>query len=268
MEPATIKTNLELNLPKRKWMEGASEPETPSEWFATKFPEVASKYGCPFLEARQSTCDGFKKISPVSLNVDFMAGMLGGDPKLGHSVVYYENEMQFYYFEPLQKIYKPVSPEKLQNYYRAMLLRCLQEQNRDVDKVNLFVQFRDDKTSKVVVNRAKSILACSPDFFSATSPHQRIQGPELQERLMRALCETMLEKSEGSFLTVNKAYGFFCQLAQQKQLATLKRSMFKATMQDLVRDTYGLGLRRDIPDDTGKQQEAWKGLRLVEANPA
>jgi len=248
-------------------MEQASTPQTPSEWFTLKFPDAASRYGCPFLEMRQTTCDGFKKITPVSVNIDFMASILSGDPRLGHSVVYYETEMQFYYYEPHQNIYKPVSPEKLQVYYRAMVLRCLQELNRDVDKVSLFVQYRDDKTSRAVVNRAKSILACSPDFFSVTSPYQRIKGPELQERLMRVLCETMLEKSDDSFVTVTKAYGYFCRLARQKQLTTIKQSVFRATMQDLVRDTYGMGLRRDVPDSAGKQQEAWKGIRLVETEP-
>jgi len=41
--------------------------------------------------------------------------------------------------------------------------------------------------------------------------------------------------------------------------------MFKATMQDLVRDLHGVGLRRDVPDALGKQQEAWRGLKFVEA---
>lgn len=245
-------------------MEQTSTPQTPSEWFASKFPDAASRYGCPFLEMRQTSCDGFTKVTPVSINFDFTAGMLGGDTSLGHSVVYYEAEMQFYYYEPLQKIYKPTTPEKLQNYYRSMLLRCLQELNHEIDKVNLFVQFRDEKISRAVVNRAKSILACSPDFFSATSPHQRSKGPELAERLMRKLCETMLERSEGSFLTVTKAHEFFGRLSQQRQMATVKRSMFKAIMQELVQDMHGLGLRRDVPDAAGKQQEAWKDIRLLE----
>lgn len=185
---------LELNLPKQHFLEQPQAPKTPSEWFALKFPEAARKYGCPFLEMRQASCDGFVSIVPVSINSDFFAGMLGGDSSLGHSVVYFEPEMQFYYFEPLQNLYKPTSPEKLQNYYRAMVLRCAQELAGEVDKLNLFQEFRSDKTSKAVVQRAKSILAASTEYFSATSPHQRIRGPELHERLMRVLCETMLER--------------------------------------------------------------------------
>jgi hypothetical protein len=59
-------------------------------------------------------------------------------------------------------------------------------------------------------------------------------------------------------------YAAFCRLAQQRHLGTLKRSLFKATMQDMVRDVHGLALRRDVPDALGKQQEAWKGVKLIE----
>jgi len=96
---------LELNLPKSKqWGEQTSNPRTPSEWFADKFPEQVAQYGCPFLEMRQTSCDGFSHITPIAPNIDFFAAMLGGDSRLGHSVVYYEPEMQFYYFEPLQQL--------------------------------------------------------------------------------------------------------------------------------------------------------------------
>jgi len=38
-----------------------------------------------------------------------------------------------------------------------------------------------------------------------------------------------------------------------------------STMQELVRDLHGLALRRDVPDALGKQQEAWKGIRVVQS---
>ena len=34
-------------------------------------------------------------------------------------------------------------------------------------------------------------------------------------------------------------------------------------MRDLVKDVHGLGLRRDVLDSANKQQEAWRGLKLV-----
>ena len=259
-------TTLELNLPKPDWAGQISkQPRTPAIWFAEKFPDQVNQFGCPFLEMRQSNCDGFSRVNPVAPNIDFFAAMLGGDSRLGHSVVYFEPELQFYYREPVLNIYKPTTPEKLQNYYRAMILRCAQELNNEVDKLNMFLEFRSDKIAKAVVNRAKSILAADSSFFSATSKHQRIKGPELFERLIRVLCETMLERKEDSCLTVTQAYQAFCKLSEQRQLGQLKRSHFKEIMRDLVHEEFGLGLRRDVPDSENKQQEAWKGLKLLDA---
>jgi len=85
----------------------------------------------------------------------------------------------------------------------------------------------------------------------------------LHERLMGVLCETMLEPNGESHVTVTQAYRAFCRLAEQRQLGTLRRSQFKATMTDLMREQFGVGLRRDVPDAFGMQQEAWKGVRLV-----
>ena len=82
---------------------------------------------------------------------------------------------------------------------------------------------------------------------------------------MRVMCETMLERNETSYLTMTQAYKYFCQLAQIRQLEQMKRSMFKATMQDLMQEQFGLALRRDVPNEFGKQQEAWRGVKLIEA---
>src|ERR1019366_4505977 len=97
---------------------------------------------------RESSSDGLARITPLAPNLDFFAAMLGGDIKLGHSVVYFEPEMQFYYKEPLLQLYKPTSPEKLQNLYRGLLIRCAQELNHDTSKLNLFVEFRSDKMAR------------------------------------------------------------------------------------------------------------------------
>jgi hypothetical protein len=74
----------------------------------------------------------------------------------------------------------------------------------------------------------------------------------------------MLEKNEGSYLTVTQAYKYFCQLAQTRQLAQMKWSMFKATMADLMKEQFGLPLRRDVANESGKQQEARRGVKLIE----
>ena len=112
---------------------------------------------------------------------------------------------------------------------------------------------------------AKSILAADFSFFSATSPNKRIKGPELNERLMRMLVETMLESRAEACLTVTQAYDVFCRLAQQHQLSPLKRSLFRENMRDLVRERYGVGLRNDVPDTENRHQQAWRGLAVVDS---
>jgi hypothetical protein len=178
--------------------------------------------------------------------------------------VYFEPEMQFYYNSPFQPVYKPVTPEKLQNLYRGFLIRAATSLTSDVNIFNLFHEFRSDKVAKQVTNRAKSILACDSSYFSPTSPHQRVKGQELQERVMLRLVETMLEPREGEILTVTQAYEIFCRLSERQSLERLKRSVFKETMKDLIKEKYGMALRHDLPDSFNRHQQAWKGLKLVE----
>jgi len=255
-----MQTTLELNVAGL----GEDEPITPNSYFLNLFPAQTAQFGSAFLQLRETDSMGKVKISPISINLDFFASILS-DPSISLSVVYYEGEMQFYYNSPFEPVYKPTSSEKLQSLFRGFLIKAAQSFNHEVNILNLFVEFRSDKVAKAVVQRAKSILAADSSFFSPTSPHQRIKGPELHERLMRVLCETMLERSEGACLTVTQAYHVFCRLSEQRQLGELKRSMFKEVMKDLVRDVHGLALRRDVPDLNNKQQEAWRGLKLVEA---
>ena len=269
MEPAArpLSTHLELNLPGV----GAFAPHAPrqraktaSVYFAELFPDAVKQHGCPFVEIRDQLPDGQYTITPLSINVDFFAAALGGDSRLGHSIIYYEPEMQWYYREPHLQLYKTTAAEKLQNLYRALLMRAAQELPAENNLVNLCIEFRSDKTAKALIHRAKSILAADSSFFSATSPHQRIRGPELHERLMRNLVETMLEPREGACLTVTQAYNVFCNLSQTRKLGPLKRAEFRGVMRDLVNERYGLALRNDVPDALNHHQQAWKGLAMVE----
>ena len=145
-----------------------------------------------------------------------------------------------------------------------MVLRCAQELNQDICKLKLFADFRRDEVAKRVTKRAQSILAADSGFFSATSPHQRVSGSELHERVARVLVEDMLERREGAILTMTQAYNLFCRLTQQRSLNPIKRSTFRALMKDLVKDAYGMSLRNDVPDSENRHQQAWKGLAVVE----
>jgi hypothetical protein len=267
--PDTAIGTLELNLPLtgQAALFQREKIETASIWFAKRFPDVVKNHGVPFVEVRETSRDGFSRVTPISINIDFFAGMLAGDPALNHSVVYFEPEMQFYYREPVQGIYKPTTAEKLQNFYRAMLMRCAQELPHENNKLNLCVEFRSDKNAKAVVQRAKSILAAGSDFFSATSPHQRVKGPELIERIARVFVEQLLTSEPGQVLRLHDAYTSFLRLLKEKNLPEIKRCDFQAVVGPLIREQFDVALRNDLGADEGQGVRGWKNVRLLQTVP-
>jgi hypothetical protein len=222
------------------------KPETPSEWFSHKFPEQARIYGCPFIEAIEDLGDGIKKINPLAENKDFLAATLQGDSNLGHGVVYIESEMQFYYYDCRDRIYKATSEDKLGNLMRAYLIRCAEELPNNVHKANLFYQFRSDKTIRSIIHRAKSILAADDSYFSVASKHQRQQGPELYERVARAFVDQVLERIPGEILTVNDAYVHFCEYLSRRKMPPVNRKIFKSLVPPVVKEHFDLGIRNDL----------------------
>ena len=241
------------------------KPQTPSEWFSKRFPEQASIFGTPFLEVVHPQSDGLDKINPISANIDFFAGILGGNKSMGHQVVYFQPQMEFYFYDVRDKIFKPTSDEKLGNLLRALLMKCAEELPDEVHKYNLFQEFRSDKTVRSIVRRAKSVLAADHSFFSVDSKNERQKGPELYERLTRVYAEEILERQEGSVLTLAHAFMVFQQFLKQRDMPHIKRTEFKAMLAPVVRDTFNLGLRNDVFDQTTQHQTiGWKGLRAVE----
>jgi len=240
------------------------KPTTPSEWFSKKFPEQSRIHGCPFIELAESDSDGLKRINPLAPNIDFLASILGGDEKMGHKVIYLEAESQFYFLDS-DGIYKPTSEEKPGNLLRAYLIRCAEELPNTVHKLNLFLEFRSDKTIRAVVHRAKSILAADHTFFGVESKHQRQQGPEIHERVARVFAEQVLERQPGEILPLTTAYLVFCEFLKRKSMDPVKRGVFRGMFSPIIRELFDLGLRNDIHDPVTKHQTAgWKGIRTLD----
>jgi hypothetical protein len=266
-EPAlTRPQNLKLYEPDRfHYDQQPAHPKTPNEWFGHKYPEQTEMYGSPFLELHEPLDQFSVQVLPIVINTDFFAGMLGGRCDLGHHTIYYEPEMQWY-FKDSDNIYKPTSPEKLANLYRALMLKCAEEMPANVHKLNLFHEFRSDKTAKSVVQRAKSILAADSSFFSATSSHQRIRGIEIMERVARKYVYEWLSAEPGQILRLTDAYAVFRGLLKQRELPDIKRSDFKAVVGPLIREQFNVALRNDLPG-VGSGVRGWKGVKLLQTLP-
>ena len=229
------------------------------------FPVQGKIHGCPFIEMAEDIADGLKKINPLAPNLDFLAAILGGDERMGHKVIYLEGEMQWYYLDQPGNIFKPTTPEKLGSLLRALLIRCAEELPDSVHKLNLFLEFRSDKTIRAVIHRAKSILAADHTFFSPESKHARLKGVEVHERLAKVFVEQVLERQQGEVLTLTSAYLVFTEFLKQKSMLPVKRSIFKGMFAPLIRDAFNLGLRNDVIDQaTNHQTAGWKGLRALE----
>jgi hypothetical protein len=243
-----------------------SEPKTPNEFFAQLYPEQNEIYGSPFIELTQPVDQFTHQILPVSINLDFFAGILGGRKDLGHHVVYYECEMAWY-FKDVDEIYRSTTAEKLQNLYRALLMKCSEVMPAQVHKLNLFHEFRSDRVAKQVTGRAKSILAADTSFFSATSQHQRIKGPELIERVARIFVDSLLTSEPGQVLRLHDAYASFLHLLKEKNLPEIKRSDFKAVVGPLIREQFDVALRNDLGAEEGQGVRGWKGVKLLQTVP-
>ena len=173
-----------------------------------------------------------------------------------------------WYFRDADGIYKNTTDQKLQNQYRALLIKCAEAMPPNVHKLNLFHEFRSDKAAKQITNRAKSILAADSSFFSPEANHHpRIKGPELIERVARVFVDQLLTSEPGQILKLHDAYTSFLRLLKDRNLPEIKRSDFKAVVGPMIRQEYNVALRNDLPGVDGHGVRGWKNVRLLQTAP-
>lgn len=233
-------------------------PSTPSEWFTRKFPAEARTYGSAFVEQKKQVSGLVVSVTPIALNTEFMAAILGGGA-LGPRVVYFPPDFSFY-FQEQDGIFKQTSEQKLQSLLRGYLMKCAEEMPVTVDKLKLVLDYRDDNHVRAIVKRAKSILAADSTFFSADSPYMRQRGPEVQEVLIRQFVQNAMEKEPTTFLTVTDAYHLYTDFLEQRKLEAPDRRLFKPLVVPIVKEEWNVGLRNDLKDANGVGKSAWKGL--------
>lgn len=248
----------DINLP-------VQPPATPSEWFARRFPVEVKRWGCPFLEAvGEDRTTGRKRITAVEMNDCFFAATLS-DSKLGHSVIFYEPEQQWFFLDPIDQLYHPTSEAKLMTLLSALLVRCAEEMPTGADKINLFVKFRDEERLKAVVKKARSLLEADTTFFSPTSPFRRVEGPEQHGRMARQFVGQTIKPQPGQVLTVSDCYAEFEDFCRNHGVEPVQRRLFKQLVVDIIKEEFGLGIRSDLKNAEGSSQRGWKGLAVENA---
>ena len=200
---------------------------TPSEWFSKKWPRQADIYGTPFLEAKYLDDQQEKHVNPIALNDIFFASILAGDETLGHRVVYYPPEEQWYFKDPADgNKFKPTTEEKLKILLSLDILNCAEEVKDPTPKFNLFVRFRQDEELQKVINKAKSLLAVDQSFFAADSPNIRTGEGAEKERAAKTFINLVIELNPQKSLTVTDSYTAFREFCVKNGLMLVERSTF------------------------------------------
>ena len=153
----------------------------PNSYFTERFPEAVEKYGAAFMVG--SWTDPFQQthILPVHLNTDFFAGVLGGDSRLGHQVVYHSQENRFYFYDPMIDAFVPTTEAKLQLLLSNTLVKCSSACGRLVDIRPIVEVFRSQKTLNSVIERAKAMLQADASFFHGKDGNRRyVDGKYLE----------------------------------------------------------------------------------------
>ena len=237
-------------------------PATPSEWFARRFSAEVKRWGCPFLEAVVEDVEtGRKLTTPVSMNCNFFAAALS-DSQLGHSVVYYEPEQQWIYLEPRDGCYHTTSEAKLMTLLSALLVRAAEEMPANVDKVNLFVKFREEERLKAVVKQARSVLAADSTFFSINNPNKRVEGPEQQGQMAKRFVGRWIKPEPGRLLSIGQCYDGFSGFCRNNGVEPVARGLFRRMIVEIIKEEFEVGFRSDLKSTDGRYLRGWKGLTV------
>jgi hypothetical protein len=236
-------------------------PATPGEWFARRYPAVVEQWGAPMLEAVVADQQGNRLVKPLELNDNFFASILS-DPQLGHSVVYYQPEQQWFFLDPVDQLYHPTSEEKLVALLSALLVRCSEEMPRDVDVVQLFCRFTEEDKLKAVVKRARAVHAADSSFFDSESANRRAGGVDNFSDLARGFVRSTVKRQPDKLLSVGECYDGFAGFCKNNGVEPVARRLFKELVVEIIKEEFALGFRSDLKDAEGRYLRGWKGLTV------
>lgn len=237
-------------------------PATPGEWFARRYPAVVEQWGAPILEAVVADGQDNKLVRPIELNDNFFAAIIS-DTRLGHSVVFYQPEQQWFFYDPADQLYHPTTEEKLIALLSALLARCAEEMPRNVDLIQLFCRFREEDKLKAVVKRARAVHAAESSFFDNESANRRAGGVESFSDLARGFVRATVKRQPNQLLSEGECFQHFNEYCRNNaSTAEVTRRQFKQLIAEVIREEFAVGFRKDLKDGEGRYLRGWKGLAV------
>lgn len=259
---------LRFRVPSAEQLTASSWDMEPNLWFAQKFPEQTARFGPAFMDCRYEDMELQTRCIPAEINTDFFAGILGGDPRLKHQVVFHPPEDQFYFFDYREKAFCTTTPAKLELLLSNYLIRCSQEMSALVEIRPLMTSFRKSDVLKAIVERSKDLLECDASFFQGDQGYRRLVDGRIIEPTAKPSYEAFVEKvivrEDQATLTVTDAFHRYYSFCKSHQMSPLTRQEFKALVTEVIREEFQLGLRKDVPGRSGGQTQGWCGLKFRE----
>lgn len=242
------------------------QPTSPSEWFAAEFPDVAKQWGPAFLEITYSSPSQPDRVRPVSMSLEFFVGVLSGQKAFGHDVIY-DQSAGIFYFRDFDGCYTPTSEERLKTVLSQHLLRCAQSLQKNVDFEHLFNRFRSDDQLDAVIKKAKALLAVRADFFFGTQgQRRRINGkivePELESPHEIFIQQQVIPAPDGVLL-LREFWNYFEQFCDFKGVPKTSRKHLRKEAASMIKEKFGVALRKDLKDEQGRWLTGWKNLSLI-----
>ena len=123
------------------------------------------------------------------------------------------------------------------------------------------LQFEKNVELDSIIKRGEGMLAVNESFFDHEKTGNRKDPIALAPpQTAHIFVKEGLESRKGTLLSVAEAYAKYVDFCQVKNMpVALQRKEFREPAIKAIRDTFGVGLRRDLKKE-GKYTAGWSGL--------
>ena len=212
---------------------------TPSQWFAERFPALPDEYGEAILEETKDEI-----VTPKDIGEDFFAATLGDKGSPDAPTVFVPLEQKFYTYMPGDGIYTFQREPVLLARLSRLLLECARACRDGCETKTLEFRFRDTANLSGVLKRARGLLEVPHDYFAS----------DLAKFIPSA--NGMLRLDDKTLLSFSPEYKRRNKLAVRFEPAA-KCPLFLNTL-----------LRTAMDDDDLDLLQRWCGLALIGENLA
>jgi len=229
----------------------------PNHFFEISRPQLVADWGWPFYT---TVVEGSQQEKIIGINSDWWGAFLGGDHRLGHDVVFFVPESQFYAFDVVLGCYVPTTDDKMRLWASQSLQNRAWGQDASL-ATTILQEFRTRKVFDTIITTAKAILAADESFFHGRDARPKWGGvpkPGEVQVIVDTFVKEQVEQADGGIMPLGD---ILLQLGKTSAVSANKKELTQ-TVNDSIRSTFNRGLRNDLRLPDNRTVAGWKGLRL------